>query len=218
MNTTQWWVLGTGIATGLAFLALGFAAMSINPPHKVPGWLPKVFFVLAFAVVIAEGIYFRHISGFAPVVAGIGVITLLLYVFWAFWASLKRLPRAIKNLRRLRLVIKPIPAPHNRVNQLEHDGVIWQDIGVRSPYDRRSVIAEGPFCPDDLCELSLRDQYGREHVKASSENAIGRYGVVLFCQQCGKTYTLGSNPKTVGTSRDEVETLFEAEYRRKGTS
>jgi hypothetical protein len=80
MNTTQLWVLGTGIVILLALLGLGFAAMSTNLRFKVPTWLPRVFFALAIAVVSVEGFYFWHVFTAARIIAVIGDVGLLIYL------------------------------------------------------------------------------------------------------------------------------------------
>lgn len=82
MSTTQLWVLGTGIGALFTLLGLGFAAMSTNLRFKVPTWIPKVFFALAIAVLPIEGFYFWDASIVARIIAIVGDIGLIVYLFW----------------------------------------------------------------------------------------------------------------------------------------
>lgn len=43
MTANKWGL----VATILALVGLGFAAMSINPPFAIPSWVPSIFFVAA---------------------------------------------------------------------------------------------------------------------------------------------------------------------------
>ena len=47
MTTKKWKITVAGITVILGLLALGFAAMSTNPPFIVPNWVPTLFFILA---------------------------------------------------------------------------------------------------------------------------------------------------------------------------
>ncbi len=48
MTANKWGL----VATFLALLGLGFAAMSINPPFSIPSYLPAIFFIAAGVVFI----------------------------------------------------------------------------------------------------------------------------------------------------------------------
>ena len=48
MSANKWGL----VATILALVGLGFAAMSTNPPFTVPDWVPYAFFVAAGLVTL----------------------------------------------------------------------------------------------------------------------------------------------------------------------
>jgi predicted RNA-binding Zn-ribbon protein involved in translation (DUF1610 family) len=82
MNTTDWWILGTGIAIIIGLPSMGFAAMSTNTNFKVPTWLPKIFFLVAIAVFPLEGWYFWHHDIYAKIVTIIGALAWIIYLVW----------------------------------------------------------------------------------------------------------------------------------------
>jgi hypothetical protein len=102
---------------------------------------------------------------------------------------------------------KPIISTYHQ--RLEHDGVLWEDTGSGRLVNGH-VTTNGPLCPEDYCPLSLRYPDGREEARADSHiDAIISDGYhALFCLQCGATYNLGTKPKTLRQSREEVATLF----------
>jgi hypothetical protein len=62
MNGKQWTVFGILLGAALALAALGFAAMSTNPPFVVATWVPTLFFIasgIVFACSIGYLIYFK---------------------------------------------------------------------------------------------------------------------------------------------------------------
>lgn len=60
MTGKQWTIFGILVAASLGLAALGFAAMSTNPPFTVLGWVPMVFFIAAGIVFIFSLGYMFH--------------------------------------------------------------------------------------------------------------------------------------------------------------
>lgn len=57
MTKKNWQTAGWLLGVTLTLIALGFAAMSTNPPFTVPNWVPTVFFALAGLVFLTLIIY-----------------------------------------------------------------------------------------------------------------------------------------------------------------
>jgi hypothetical protein len=105
---------------------------------------------------------------------------------------------------------------------LEHDGVLWEEIGVidlNNPF--RKFGAGGPLCPEDHVRLGYEDPLtmGRVAVAGDDHRIGGAAGGFLYCPQCGGQYRFqsGVNPaigKTVREARREAESILEAQRRQ----
>ena len=182
--------------------------MSTNPPFTVPVWLPTLIFVLA----------------------GLAVLLLSTYVMWDAITKLRIQSPVYSITQHGNNNVALVNTSVNRgvPIRLEHDGVVWLDTG-RTQYGH--IYALGPFCPKDNCQLGLRDRKGIEQVRAGEHNDVvvsnspydtfvkGSYNfAILFCHECKTEYVLGTAPKCLGQSREEVETLFEAKRRREAAT
>ena len=96
--------------------------------------------------------------------------------------------------------------------RLEHDGVLWEDAGYTS-WGNISVI--GPLCPKDYTPLAIKNRDKIEtNIKYNTFISNSGYHSQLVCPECKAEYTLGTNPKTLQNSHDEVGNRFEGKRRR----
>ncbi len=211
MTKQKWIATATVSGVILTLIGLGFAAMSTNPPFVIPDFIPWLFFSLASLVTLALIVYltWERITGIP-------------YRFQVPIININQ--RGNNNVASLNTAP---PVKQWSPVELIHDGVVWLDTGT-TQYGH--IYASGPFCPKDKCLLGIRDRNGLEQVRADYHNNVvvsdapydtfvhgsGSF-VILFCHECKAEYTLGANPKNLGQSREEVETLFEAKRRRDAT-
>ncbi|MFC2047361.1 hypothetical protein ACFLTK_03710 [Chloroflexota bacterium] len=57
MTTKRWAAVGLGVTLTLGFAALGFAAMSTNPPFLVPDWVPIALFIASGISALVTVVY-----------------------------------------------------------------------------------------------------------------------------------------------------------------
>ena len=144
-------------------------------------------------------------------IAGGGVYTLQRASFprrdreWAAGATKRSSDGTAEDARQRRII--------------EHDGVLWQEIGVidlSNPF--RRLGAGGPLCPKDRVKLGYEDPLtmGRVSVAEDDHRIGGVAGGILYCPLCGEKYHFktGVNPaigKSVREARKETESILEAQ-------
>ncbi len=136
----------------------------------------------------------------------------LIYMLWPWLSQISpiriRSPFTIrKQGQHFSNQIKKIPS------RIEYDNVLWEDGGTR--YWGSGVVVIGPLCPNDFTPLCTEDR-GQINSNPSEDTLISDsdYNSRLFCLKCKSKYTLGTEPKSIEDSRDEVNNLFEGKRRR----
>jgi len=187
------WFVGIAITTTLTFLALGFAAMSVNSSFTVASWVPILFFVLAVFIFV------------------------VLIIYLTIWSVIIRVRLQwpvvlISKHSENKVVQKTSSVVHPASRRLEHDGVLWEDGGFNF-WGNIDVI--GPLCPKDYTPLATKYRDTIEvNIRGDTTISDSEYHSTLVCPECKTEYILGTTPKEITQSRLEVGSRFEGKRRR----
>ncbi len=97
-------------------------------------------------------------------------------------------------------------------SRLIHDGVLWEDRGTNV---LGNMLVIGPLCPKDYTPLAVKEG-GKINTDISRRVIISTSGddYRLVCLECNTIYSLGTKPKRIIDSRNEVGNRLEGKRRR----
>jgi len=204
-NPSQW--PKTRIALKRQNRAMKAKADNSNYWQELISW--RFWLHTAIVDILLAGIWFgiNKLTTIVPIIRDIGFLILLVSGMFSVAWYLPKLSSRYPG-RKTQLYVNGV---HTKPSRLEHDNVLWED-GGRHGW---SISVIGPLCPIDFVPLGAekRDRI----ISNPSEDTVisdSDYHSRLFCPECGEKYTLGTQPKTIRDSRDEVRNRFEGKRRR----
>jgi hypothetical protein len=187
MTKQKWVVTSVAVPSIIALVSLGFDALPDNPLSTVPIWIPSLFFVSA----------------------GLLAFLFVCYLAWTFLKRIRfQLPVYITNEQKQQpsgIIPSSKPVKTSPPRRLEHDSVLWEDVG-KDGWGYVKVV--GPLCPKDFTPLSIKTSHDIQANIQYNTWISPSYYSQLICLECHTEYTLGNKAKQIQASHDEVAIRF----------